>query len=274
MDYDDLFVRSTLVGEPIAVILRPAAGESSVDRRVAVNWLELLQSVPASRDHSVTVLAKSFASDSSPARMGKVRLRTLVVDEPESGDALTTALRERSEPIVVWAEGPAAASMDVLTQLRDRLEHADMVSIRRRRSWGSLVAWPIERLVRMLLGIPFADPLAPIKMLRREAFAPMTFEMAGAGLHLEVLAKGTYLVRLVDEVATSDTRSSWLGPICLGLAGVGRFWFSPRLDLQESTKGRPEAGRSNWRRIARKVAFWGPARSSWALSGRAGMRSG
>ncbi len=101
--------------------------------------------------------------------------------DPNAGEAFSAALRERTEPIVVWAEGNSVPSDEEWKELLSRLEHADIVSLRRASSGQAMMAWPIEKFVRAILGIAFGDPLSPVKVMRREAVAPITLQMKGLG---------------------------------------------------------------------------------------------
>ncbi|MBY0585635.1 hypothetical protein K2X85_00555 [bacterium] len=255
MDYDELFVRSSLVGQPVAVLLRPSTLSSTFDPEVILAWQAALARLAPNVLHSITVLAENF-SDPLPARVGNVRLRTAVATDPTSGRALTAFLQDRIEPIILWAEGDTVPAVDFIRKVLDRLEFADVVMARRRRTWGAILAWPIEKLVRGFLGIPFGDPLSPFKGLRRDAFAPIRFELSGDAVHLELSAKGTYLIRLVDEVPSKDRRSSWLS--ALVARGLGRFLTSPNLDLVEHPKIAPKVGPSQDFPLPRPRASRGP----------------
>ncbi len=274
MEFEDLFVRSSLAGQPIAVLLRPNDEFVPTDD-VLIAWQELLSRTLPDRSHSVTRLLATWPSNVLPARIGSVRLRTSLHSRPESGEAFTEVLRERTEPIVVWAEGESLPTDDQWNELLSRLEQADIVSLRRAFSWQAIFTWPIEKLMRGILGIAFGDPLSPIKVMRREAVAPITLQMEGAGVHLELAAKGTYLIRLIDEVPTPDRRASWLA--ALGSEGISRFLVRPILSLVElPPQGKPCPVKKWWMPIHSghrgradhtKWSFWG-RRASWTFPGR------
>jgi hypothetical protein len=230
LEFEDLFVRSSLAGQSIAVLLRPSA-EFTPTGDVVIQWQELLSRACPEQSHSVTRLSASWPSDELPARIGSIRLRTLVIPTPDAGEALIAAIRERTEPIIVWAERQTVPTEDEWKDLLSRLEHADIVSLRRAYSGLAMIAWPIEKVMRGILGIAFGDPLSPIKVMRREAVAPISLQMEGAGVHLEMAAKGTYLIRLIDELPTRERRATWLSAI--SSEGFARFFLQPMLQLVE-----------------------------------------
>jgi hypothetical protein len=228
LDFDELFLRSSLVGQPIAVLLRPHAdflpGVEDLFR-----WQEFLSRVSPGPRHSVTLWCEHFPQTPFPARRDGVRLRAEVTPDASTGEAFGRFVRSRSEGMIAWVEQSTLPSEELWRELLGRVEHADIVSIRRRRRLSAMFAWPWERLARSIWGVPFADPFSPITLFRREAIAPLTFQTAGAMLHWELAAKATYLVRLIDEVSIPDRRSSWARlPL---QADAWRLWATPDLSL-------------------------------------------
>lgn len=274
MDFDELFERPSLTGQGISVVVRAgatgSAGEKSLSAKETTERI-LGHLSHQSRPAEILFLTNSYPDRMPPARINGTRVRFVATSQPESGPSLMAAIRQTRFPILLMVDGAFSIDGAEFQQLLDRLEYCDIVVGRRTKRWSwASFAWPIDRLLRAVLGIPFTDPFCPIKIARREAVSEIHLDRDGALADLELLAKGTYLVRLVDEIRL---RLRWSEPtICRALFGqihefvslLFRPTFSDRVEVLLPTVQGVSLARSEWKQTALRGTVWGAVpRRSW-----------
>ena len=278
MDFVDLFERKSLVGKGISVVVRPADVEANSTGRSFQTAVDAVISLLGERASGAEIifLVESFPSAPPPTRINGTRIRFVVVVNSESGMALTTGIRAARNPVLLFVDDEVSLNRDELKGLLERLEYADIVSGRRRKRWSSAsLCWPIDRLLRSVLGVPFTDPFCPIKIARREALAEVHLDQNGPRADFELLAKATYLIRLVDEVRIA---LPWQGPTITGaLFGQWRSFIAmilrPRFaDPAESlapTVQAPFTPTMNWTLSPVRRPNWCPVpRRNWQTTHR------
>lgn len=274
MDFDALFERPSLAGQGISVVIRPHLSARSSSQALAPSAIvnKLLPLLAAqSRPAEILFLVDSFPPVMPAARINGMRVRFVRSTHPESGRSLMGAIRQTRYSILLLVDEPVSIDGAELKQLLERLELCDIVVGRRSKRWSwASFAWPADRLLRSLLGIPFTDPFCPIKIGRREAVCEIHLDRDGILADLELLAKGTSLVRLVDEVRLA---LKWNGPtICQALFSRFRdfipFLFRPTFADQVNTSLPTVQGvslaRSEWKQTSLRGTVWGTVpRRSW-----------
>jgi len=271
MDFDALFERASLAGQGISVVVRPQLeNEPSQSPIETINKLLALLA-PLSRPAEILFLVDSFPTPMPPTRMNGMRVRFVLSSQPISGSSLMAAIRQTRFPILLMVDEAVSVDRSEFEMLLERLELCDIVVGRRKKRWSwTSLAWPVDRMVRSVLGVPFTDPFCPIKIARREAVCEIHLDRDGKLADLEMLAKGTYLVRLVDEVRLSH---KWMGP-AIGevlfrqfrefVALLVRPTLSDKVDVSLPTVQGVSLARSEWKQRSSRETVWGTVpRQSW-----------
>lgn len=238
MDLLDLIRRSPVAREPVSLALRPGRNPAP-PLEAARRALALLR--PRRKPDEVLLFAAPGAEVDVPARIDGVRLRLAPLPQTGASRFLAEAVRRTTKPILVVADDRLAMRPEELEALLNRLDHADLVvAVRPRRGLAKWMLWPVERVLRSLLGVPVADPMAPVKAVRRAAVDGIVFETEGPVEDVELIAKLTYLVSLIDEAPVADP---WRPPgLFSAFAGQSaaswRSWVRPTL-WRSSLTGEP-----------------------------------
>jgi len=176
------------------------------------------------------------------------RRATSVVVRPDVhgwNRALEGGLAEGDEPIVIvttatapWASG----HLDPLLKAIDGRDHA--IGRRPRARVGSILRRLATLPYRVLFAVPVADVYSPARIHRREKLAAIPLQSGTRFLDVEILAKATFFVQTIEEVAVPDLPSPPVGPVGHDLKAV---FSRPVLKPGEGGDGRrlePDASAS------------------------------
>lgn len=224
MEFTDLFLRPPLAGQPISLLLTDVA-ESELPSILSQAVTFLTQRGPG---NEILLAVPQFPQTRLPARARGQRIRFVIVPEGSEGSRLTALVSAARHPILAWFDPQGFPSADKLSEMVERLEHADLVVGRRRRNWLGWFAWPMNAALRGVLGLTVSDPTCPAKLFRRDSFQGTEWTGDGAFLHVEFHAKATYLVRLIDEVPWSGRVDSLGGVLVRHWAGIVQQILHPR----------------------------------------------
>lgn len=102
---------------------------------------------------------------------------------------------------------------------------------------GRIRRWLGVLHYRILFAVPVADMFSPLRMHRREKLQAIPLQSASRLLDVEILAKATFLVQTIEEVAVPDLPSPEIGSLGPDL----RALFShPRFQRGEDESGPAE----------------------------------
>lgn len=222
MDYLDLFKRTPIHDQPVSVIVR-----GTIDRQRIDQVIERVSHTVASRGIPLEVifLVDSYPRELPPVRVAGIRIRFHIRPCPQSGESLMSAIRHARFPIILFADTHSSWTMNEIDEFFTRLSEADIVVGKRKKRWSAAsFLWPIDRIVRCIFAVPFADPFCAIKLARKDAIEAIHLDQSGLLADFELAAKSTYMIRLVDEVALS---MPWTGPnVCKAVLGSPRTLLS------------------------------------------------
>jgi hypothetical protein len=238
MDLLDLIRRSPIAQKPVSLAVRPGR-DPAPPLEAARRALALLRL--RGKPDEILLFAPPGAAVDLPARIDGVRLRLAPLPRGDARRCLAEAVPRTTRPILVVADDRLAIRPDELETFLNRLDHADLVvAVRPRTGLVRWMLWPLERLLRAILGVPVADPTAPVKALRRAAVEGIVLETEGPVEDVELIAKLTYLVSLIDEAPVADP---WRPPGLLSAfarqsAASWRAWRRPTF-CRSSLTGEP-----------------------------------
>lgn len=154
--------------------------------------------------------------------------------------ALEHGLHGSDEPIVVVTSAVAPWAVGHLDPLLKAIDERDHAVGRRPRSvlarlGRRLAAWPY----RFLFAVPVADVFSPLRIHRREALDRIPLQSASRLLDVEILAKATFFVQTVEEVAVPDLPSIPVGPVAGDLASL---FSNPVLRVEDTEPTRGAGG--------------------------------
>ncbi|WP_169977192.1 hypothetical protein [Tautonia rosea] len=113
---------------------------------------------------------------------------------------LKRALQGADLPLVLVTTAMEPWTEAHLNPLLKAIDHADHVLGRRRRSFlGRVVRWLACRPWAFLFAIPLRDVHSPCRLHRREALEVLPPQSSSRFLDVELLAKASFFVQLVDE---------------------------------------------------------------------------
>lgn len=195
MEYIRLLDRCSLVHSPISLLVRlPDVGMIGTVVRRASKLLAFRNPF----DELVVVVPRLAGRVAPPS--GRVRVRTLAVDDVAAGSSYAAGLAACRWPRIVATDPLVSLTRSELQGMLDLLEITDLAVGRRRRLRGWWKAWPFEKLFRLCLGVPLADPLCPIRAMRRSAVVGVLLQTRGPLVECELIAKLTYLTCLLEEL--------------------------------------------------------------------------
>ncbi|MBX7106459.1 MAG: glycosyltransferase [Gemmataceae bacterium] len=134
------------------------------------------------------------------------------------GYAVAYAIREIDSPLVMFMDGDLAYSLDHIDDMLAALATADVVIGSRRespeerrntRKFRRLSGWCFNRLVRVGLGLPFADTQAGLKGFRLEAAREIfsRLRLSGFAFDVEALFLARRLGFSIAEIPARVSRS-------------------------------------------------------------------
>lgn len=238
IDFDALFDRHQVSHLPVTLIVRyiPKTRVLATTNR-AIELLDQLHGVD--RFHTgdeIVLLADRSAPSHLPARINGVRVRVLTSEHPDSGEMLSSAIRDSQNSVIVLLDSGLTLQPDEFRELLNRLDHADIVTTcRPGRShklmksvlsvtagllagWLGFLYWQapltgffvgflgalgvlnMGPIFRRSFGIPVSDPVCPIKAFRKEAADGIPLQCDAFAAEMELVAKLTFLTTLVDEL--------------------------------------------------------------------------
>jgi hypothetical protein len=135
--------------------------------------------------------------------------------------ALEGGLSEGDEPLVIVTSATEPWTSGHLDPLLNAVDGRDHVVGRRPRSTLGAIARRLGAIpYRVLFAVPISDLFSPVRIHRREALAKIPLQSASRFLDVEILAKATFFVQTIEEVAVPDLRSPEIGPLGHDLAAV------------------------------------------------------
>lgn len=239
MDFDALFYRPDLSGQPVSLLVRftPATEVVATIQRA----LALLKH--RSTPDEIVLLVPRSAPRHLPARMFGKRVRLVVCQQPDSGEALQQGIAACSHDAIVMTDAdmtldageleellrrlsgsPTTTPADIVTTLRPGRSHKLLKTILVILAGlaggivGNFLPWEVPltgfsaaalvtlvilnlgAIVRFIFGIPVADPGCPVKAVRKKAANGIVLQTSGYLVDLELIAKLTFLTTLIDEM--------------------------------------------------------------------------
>lgn len=284
MDLDTLFRRPNIARGPISLLARLSGGSDG-----RAQWRRARELLAGRDQNDELVLLSAWPRpDLLPAQDGRLHIRWIHEPEVTAGAAWSHALVACRRPLIITVDEAFSLDQRLFQALIALAGDIDFVA-GYRPDWR--LTRPLDALLRGLIATPVRDPLCPIRALRREAVAGIVLEAAEPLVFVELAAKLSYLVSLVDEVAVPPLP----GPRGVAKALISQpsdlaklliapqFWrfepaagFRPRsypatsVTPRESTRNAPKASLATFRALAR--ARIAPATPTIGVPRRLGPR--
>lgn len=128
--------------------------------------------------------------------------------------ALDQAMAEGDEPLVLVSTATtpwAAGHLDPILKAIDGRDH--VIGRRPRRGITALLRWVAMLPTWAIFAVPVLDRFSPVRLHRRAAIAKFPYQSATRFLEVEILAKATFFVQTIEEVAVPDLESPEVGPM-------------------------------------------------------------
>jgi len=131
-------------------------------------------------------------------------VRAVAVPGEGYGAALQAGILAAQYPLLLTFPGTGEYPADAVGQFLERIDLCDVVlGCRRGRPWLARLR---HRIVPYLLfGLTLRDPTCPLRLYRREIFQRIPIQSRSAFAEVEILAKATFLEKILDEVEVAWT---------------------------------------------------------------------
>jgi glycosyltransferase involved in cell wall biosynthesis len=193
--------RTPIARSPISAIV-PVYRHSSTITALVEELVRELQSLE--RPFEI-LLVDDASTDDTPAKLEDLakrfsQVRVLKQEQHQGqGMALRRGLAEAKHPLLLTIPADGSYPPVVLHRLLGDIDEVDMViGVRHglsawdrfRESWQS----------KLFMGVGVKDPACPLRLYRQEMFQNLPLQSHGPFVHQEILAKGTFLERIMTEV--------------------------------------------------------------------------
>lgn len=255
MDLDLLFHRESLDGLPVSLLVRPGRLPVANWNAVVDRAMELLKDRPQA-DEVVLLLPRNCREAKElPARKIGKRIRPITCDEVDSGAALANGIAECRYPAIVLVDENFELGRDEFAKFLGALNQADLVVGKRPGRW---IGRPLDWLARWIFSVPVADPLCPVRAIRKSGADGIALQTNGEMVPFELIAKMTFRTSLMDELplANGSSQTSVVTALLSNRAAGVRTMMFPDFGSASKTVPAPDASKLPPRPIPGSFGNW------------------